>query len=1166
MAQSNPKYDGLRDKLRRRLNHFRDRSRGPLNKETQAQALATTNLLSLTQNQTRDDTFKAIENCEVHEESVGVQNAVRIQPDQVVLQATSLEANLTAPQRIPGGESGSVDISSGLWSAAFREAVEGLREDIDIATLKGKDAAQLLKDLEDVAKEATQTSMFWKGLKYLQTLQVPLQRFKDVLDLASPLANLEPTAATVVGVVRGLTAIAISFANSDSDFADKLESMLTHISYIDECDTLGRKAEEKKIHRALVLVYRKILEFYQAVCEMLARKGMRFVIKMVLESDRLPNIVQDIMKCSDILHNLVQTTTLKILQDIEDRLIHEQVRSWLGAEKMKGQTCYHDELKFLRADQACDFILRDSNFRAWYHGSGSRLLVILGEMGRGKTVLMAYIVDQLYQRKGDQLPNPKICYYYCREDETGNVVAVLSALILSLLQQLPGLKRHFCDWYNEKQALGCYDPAASIESLEEYLQNMLEAIDRPIFFLVDGIDECDKNSTRRLLKLLKHLSANISGLRILISSRPQERILSQLDKIPSVAVSSGAQRDMVIAEKIADMYLPHLAAELRALVIKELSPLAQGSAIWTKMAVQLLELRDVNNEDQIRRFVKEAALPQDLSKLYASLLSRCTGNDSENNQLAFTALKILSAIHRPLSIMELAWAVTLSVTDNVTTVHALGKQVDHRRIVGLIYPFISRVDFNDLKKHQVRLVHQSVKDFVQGNSISKHLRPQYTMAGETGHVSVIQYPERPAAFILSICIRYLLLDEIGSKDLFSEEQAAIAELPQECDIFSDNEKPVKYDPHCTWEMWEENMIRFEPSERGFGEFFVYASCYWLKHFGAVEDEPLPSLSDVERLCQVGSIRLRNWIQQNCRPGCTVAPRFEFDYRLYDPLCITSLYGSVPMLRDLLKSSSFAKDTYFPKPAMEAVYQILRWGDISRLLILFLDDQVGQQLQNLHFFRSIIKVWQNPRQQAQEVAVGWNSDKVTNWDDLFALLDVVLGRMVQERWGNELLCVAASAGCMPVIQGLMDSARQNEELRNELLRRSRVEPQWTIFEPVHQSLGEAVLRNRVDVVGYLVKVDGIDTHLRYQNSRGENVLHLASMICNPEIFQILAPRFPEGINQKDCRGDTPLLRVIMNFSASGNRFESARILLSQSTHWQFAEKHYRKLFRNLFNDF
>jgi hypothetical protein len=30
------------------------------------------------------------------------------------------------------------------------------------------------------------------------------------------------------------------------------------------------------------------------------------------------------MNCSNILHNLVQTTTLRILQDIEDRIIHDQ--------------------------------------------------------------------------------------------------------------------------------------------------------------------------------------------------------------------------------------------------------------------------------------------------------------------------------------------------------------------------------------------------------------------------------------------------------------------------------------------------------------------------------------------------------------------------------------------------------------------------------------------------------------------------------------------------------------------------------------------------------------------------------------------------------------------------------------------------------------------------
>lgn len=240
-----------------------------------------------------------------------------------------------------------------------------------------------------------------------------------------------------------------------------------------------------------------------------------------------------------------------------------------------------------------------------------------------------------------------------------------------------------------------------------------------------------------------------------------------------------------------------------------------------------------------------------------------------------------------------------------------------------------------------------------------------------------------------------------------------------------------------------------------------------------------------------------------------------------------------MLHDMLKKSEFNKDFYLANPAMEAADQILQWGDVSRLRMLFFDDQIGHQLHNLDFFQRIIRTWR------------YSHINRHNWDDAFALVDDILDLLFRERWGNELLCVAASGGCMQIIRRLITSARHKEKLRSELLRGSRMEPQWTVFEPVHQSIGEAVLGNHVDVVEYLLKENNIDAHLRYRNSRGENVLHLASSLCNPNMFRLLAPRFSEGIHQTDDRGETPLVRVIMNFSASRNRYESARTLLLES---------------------
>ena len=111
--------------------------------------------------------------------------------------------------------------------------------------------------------------------------------------------------------------------------------MLEQISYIDGCDTLGQKANKKDIHeviyrklfkvfltfpQALVSVYQKILEFYKVAVEILTRKGAKLVMKMILENDRLPNIVQDFLRHAETLRKLVQKATWEIVEDIKAML------------------------------------------------------------------------------------------------------------------------------------------------------------------------------------------------------------------------------------------------------------------------------------------------------------------------------------------------------------------------------------------------------------------------------------------------------------------------------------------------------------------------------------------------------------------------------------------------------------------------------------------------------------------------------------------------------------------------------------------------------------------------------------------------------------------------------------------------------------------------------
>lgn len=1133
--------ESFRHRLYKRLNRIRSRSRDPrgdvstqLPPITNADLTLVTNPASNSHYATSTASSPPLNQVGdlSRESTIARAYEAQIQIDQSALQTSDYEHNNTDRSTLDD-DIGSVVVSSDLWSAAYREAVHSFGNDIDVAILKGKHLAQLFRELEEIDKDATQESAFLRGVRYLHSIQVPLERFKLALDLASPLTSVEPTATTVFGVVRSVTAIAISFATADLEFAKQIGEMLEQISYIDDCDTLGQRANKKDIHEALVSVYQKILEFYKVAFEILTRKGAKLVMKLILENNRLPNIVQDFLKHAETLRKLVQKATLEIVEDIKAMLYDREIARWLGGGKMIRQSQYHAYLQDLRADKACDFLLTDANFINWYSASDSQQLVILGDMGCGKSVAMAFLVDELSRRNEYQLPQPKICYYYCQDDETGHAIHIFSALTLALLEQLSGLKKTFYEWYKQNQASGSIEPATNIRKLEEFLHKVLETLDRPLFVVIDGLDECDRASRKSLLKLLKALSQKTPRIKIVLSSRPQEEILEQLNEIARIDLGSDAKRDGIIVKQTVERQLSYLHKDVRALVIDRTTRLAQGSAIWTKMVVELIEVRGIRALGPMQLFLEEIPLPGQLSELYVTLLTRSTSNDPGNQELASIALKILAVTRRPLSILELAWAVALSTAQQeVTTVAALAKLVDHQRVMSLIQPFITRIDFSDVRKRQIRLIHQSAKEFIIAELTWNWPRLQGSaVSTATNQASIGQRIESLEACILDVCVKYLLLNEIGNTDIFLEEQVAILELPQEFDLFDDDGKPVEYDRYCTWEAWEENMIRYDPTERGFGEFFVYASCNWLEHFGAVTVEPLPGLASIENLCQAGSTRLHNWIEQNCRPDCAIKARFLDDSNLYDPLVITALHGSGAMLHDMLKNSDFDMDKFLPQLAIGAADQILQWGDWSRLRILFLEDKTSHQLQNLDFFRLVLRRWPGLGKHRQ------------NWDLVFDLVEYVLDTLVQEQWGNELLCMAASEGCVPIIQRLMTRAQYQVELRTELLRDVRRDQQSPFFgKSVHQSVGEAVLGNHVDVVECLLGQKGIEAHLQHLNSRGENVLHLASRLCNPAMFHLLVPRFQGGIRQTDYRGDTALVRIIMSSSDPRDRYASARILL------------------------
>lgn len=851
-------------------------------------------------------------------------------------------------------------------------------------------------------------------------------------------------------------------------------------------------------------MYQKLLEFYQTVYKIVTKHGARLVLQILLSAENLPKIVEEFIKQTELLARHIQKATAEIVEDIQHMLYDEQsmlqskpdsldilvtnntiVANWLKREKVTSQGAYQVELKRITAPEACEYLKEDAKVIQWYTDENCQSLALIGDTGSGKSVSMSFLIEFLTDWNRTQVIVPKLCYYYCRDGSTGNIVSILCGLTFSLLMQLKGLKKTFVEWYRTvQQDYGTPDPAADPDRLMVFLELTVQSLDRPLQFLIDGLDECDRTSRNTIVEFLTKLADSNKKFKYLLSSRPREEILELLGSTERIHLEANLERDRVIVSKLVKLHLPHLSESVKHMIRERLAPLAQGSGIWAKMIVASIESSEIRAESSMCEFLKELPLPSDLSTLYKKIFDN-KASTTEKSKLGALALDFLAAARRDLSIKELTCAVTLGTASMpATTVAEVERRMDYQRLMDIIQPFISHIDFKDLTSRQVRLVHQSVREFIvaKGHIAAKGSE----IDTEQATMDIVgQRVDRLERRVLDLCIEYLLLDDIAAQPLFSATQIAVIELPQEVDLFTEEEGPNNYTVECSWDTWEEGMSRYDPTERGFGHFFVYASTFWIKHLGHVTQKPLPAVSDIERLCHSKSLRFHNWTQQNCRPGCAVQARYEFDSERFDPLSIVSLYASEAILHHVLEHGDFSNNSYLPNSSLAAAEHILEWGDLScpmesaqqkaqwgnlsRLRILFDHGGFKSQLHTLKFFRLLIRQW-----------VSFKA-RHSNWDEAFDLVNQVFGTMVTDQWGYELLSVAAYWRCKPMIERLMKEAGHNAMLQAELWRAPCSPVSSTC---VQHPINTDMPTNGVNEPPYIPEHEDIEALIEYINVRDQ----------------------------------------------------------------------------------
>lgn len=359
------------------------------------------------------------------------------------------------------------------------------------------------------------------------------------------------------------------------------------------------------------------------------------------------------------------------------------------------------------------WVLDNPDFRQWCDGENTRLLWVKGDPGKGKTMLLCGIIDQLRTESDN---GRLLSYFFCQatDKRINTATAVLRGLIYMLLDQNASLVSHLEKKY-ETSGKTLFEDVNAWQALSEIFINMLHDPElQGVRFVVDALDEC-LTDLPRLLDLIVQTSESTKAL-WLISSRNwlqiEERLSIVSQKLSLELNQSSVSKavDKYITLKVAGLAVrKRYKSETRDKVCCYLSEHAAGTFLWVALVCKELDrAHHWNALERIKTF------PSGLDSLYLRMVQQIY--ISEDAELCKRILGLVTTTYRPLSLAELTTFIEecQGMTDDVESL---------QDIISLCGSFLC------IRENIIYFVHQSAKDFL----IEKQSSTLFTQGRERVH-------------------------------------------------------------------------------------------------------------------------------------------------------------------------------------------------------------------------------------------------------------------------------------------------------------------------------------------------------------------------------------------------------------------------------------------------
>jgi nucleoside phosphorylase len=400
-------------------------------------------------------------------------------------------------------------------------------------------------------------------------------------------------------------------------------------------------------------------------------------------------------------------------------------------------------------NNTCEWIEQVDEYKEWI-GSNNKMLWICGSPGKGKTFLAIYLAKLLKNRpqaSGD-VPGPLVLTFFCSYTNRGRKSAlfVVRSLLAQLLRAEPSLYELLLETFKDHEV--GEDNLFSDDNQQkmwEVFVAMLHRVQRQVYLVLDGLDECDAESISFLLINLEDLYSTASESKV--QSGFLLRILERLHLNASKKKVQSARtvlvsrplpgQSMGFASKIdLDSHSEEVHEALRHFAKSKLQGLqsvhqsrkeelagilvshADGRYLWLALALPMLK-DDINLVYRILDDPKsmEKYLPRGLDSMYERMLAGLPEGSRPEIQ---NILICICLAYRPLLVSEIANFV--GVRDERIEVH-LG-------LCGSLF------DWNNETK-VCKLVHLSLKEYLLslGRSHASKSPREQTVPPDTLEVS-----------------------------------------------------------------------------------------------------------------------------------------------------------------------------------------------------------------------------------------------------------------------------------------------------------------------------------------------------------------------------------------------------------------------------------------------